>query len=151
MDIRPRSESDLPRVVDVLRRTHEGGYPARWPDDPAAWLSPPGHLAAWTVTVDDDPVGHVGLAAPAIDEAPLVTRLFVHPDHRGRGLADALLATVEDSAAAPVLRLDVTEETPGAWRLYERRGWRVTHRVPADWSKPDGSVPVMRWYEKRLR
>lgn len=151
MDIRPRSESDLPRVVDVLRRTHEGGYPARWPDDPAVWLSPPGHLAAWTATVDDDPVGHVGLAAPAVDEPPLVTRLFVHPDHRGRGVADALLATVEDSSAAPVLRLDVTEETPGAWRLYERRGWRMTHRVPADWSKPDGSVPVMRWYEKRLR
>ncbi len=128
-----------PRVVDVLRRTHEGGYPARWPDDPAAWLSPPGHLAAWTV--DDDPVGHVGLAAPAID-APLVTRLFVHPDHRV-----AERCTVEEGGrAGPAAR-----RHRGAWRLYERRGWRMTHRVPADWSKPDGSVPVMRWYEKRLR
>ena len=48
-------------------------------------------------------------------------------------------------------QLDVTEETPGAWRLYERRGWRLTHRSPADWAKPDGTVSTMRWYEKRLR
>ncbi len=168
MHIRPRRDDDLEHLVEVLRRTHdEDGYPARWPDDPASWLTPPGHLAAWTAWSSGSVVGHVGLAAPDPDAAPLVTRLVVHRDHRGLGIADALLATAEAAAAAtaepaadaaaavtaavPTLRLDVTEETPGAWRLYERRGWRLTHRSPADWAKPDGTVPTMRWYEKRLR
>ncbi|QKS12229.1 GNAT family N-acetyltransferase [Curtobacterium sp. Csp1] len=182
MHIRPRRDDDLEHLVEVLRRTHrEDGYPARWPDDPASWLTPPGHLAAWTAWSSGSVVGHVGLAAPDPDAAPLVTRLVVHRDHRGLGIADALLATAEAAAGAaaataaaaaaaaakataepaadaaadapdvPTLRLDVTEETPGAWRLYERRGWRLTHRSPADWAKPDGTVPTMRWYEKRLR
>lgn len=177
MHIRPRRDDDLEHLVEVLRRTHrEDGYPAHWPDDPASWLTPPGHLAAWTAWSSGSVVGHVGLAAPDPDAAPLVTRLVVHRDHRGLGIADALLATAEAAAGAaaaaaakataepadadaaadataavPTLRLDVTEETPGAWRLYERRGWRLTRRSPADWAKPDGTVPTMRWYEKRLR
>lgn len=174
--IRPRRDDDLEQLVEVLRRTHrQDGYPARWPEDPASWLTPPGHLAAWTAWSSGNAIGHVGLAAPDPDAAPLVTRLVVHRDHRGLGIADALLTTAEAAAAAatatatatateataeasygataavPTLRLDVTEETPGAWRLYERRGWRLTHRSPADWAKPDGTVPTMRWYEKRLR
>lgn len=152
MHIRPRRDDDLQHLVRVLRRTHdEDGYPAHWPDDPTVWLTPPGHLAAWTAWSSGSVVGHVGLAVPDSDAAPLVTRLLVHPDHRGHGTADALLATAEGSVESPLLRLDVTEESPGAWRLYERRGWRMTHRSPADWAKPDGSVPVLRWYEKRLR
>ncbi|MCM3520880.1 MULTISPECIES: GNAT family N-acetyltransferase [unclassified Curtobacterium] len=152
MHIRPRRDDELEHLVRVLRRTHdEDGFPAHWPDDPVAWLTPPGHRSAWTAWSSGSVVGHVGLAAPAAAAAPLVTRLVVHPDHRGQGVADALLAAAEASAASPVLRLDVTEETPGAWRLYERRGWRLTHRSPADWAKPDGTVPTMRWYEKRLQ
>ena len=152
MQIRPRGDDDLQHLVQVLRRTHDAdGYPAHWPDDPASWLTPPGHLGAWTAWWSGTAVGHVGLAAPDTDAAPLVTRLVVHPEHRGLGIADALLATAEAAAAVPTLRLDVTEETPGAWRLYERRGWRLTLRSPAEWAKPDGTVPTMRWYEKRLR
>ncbi len=100
MHIRPRRDDDLEHLVEVLRRTHdEDGYPARWPDDPASWLTPPGHLAAWTAWSSGSVVGHVGLAAPDPDAAPLVTRLVVHRDHRGLGIADALLATAEAAAA----------------------------------------------------
>jgi GNAT superfamily N-acetyltransferase len=77
-----------------------------WPADPAEWLSPSGSATAW---VAEDPaagsiVGHVcvvrgvddpvvaSLAGVASDRLASVSRLFVSPAARGRGLAQALLA-----------------------------------------------------------
>ena len=81
---------------------------------------------------------------------PEVTRLFVDPAHRGKGVADALLEAAEASAPGTHLRLDVAEERPDAWRLYERRGWCMTGRGPGDWCTPSGEVPTVRYYAKRV-
>jgi len=148
--ITPRTDEHLHDLVEVLWRVHAGGYPATWPGDPAAWLSPDGLLYTRVAIVDGRVVGHVGVAVPAPGRMPQVTRLFVDPDARGRGVADALLAEAEAVAPGTHLRLDVTEETPAAWRLYERRGWCLTGRGPADWAKPSGEVPTVRYYAKRV-
>ncbi|MBK0296698.1 hypothetical protein IAE22_32715 [Bacillus sp. S34] len=67
-----------------------------------------------------------------------------------RQVRDRELAAAEAAAPGTHMRLDVTEETPEAWRLYERRGWCMTGRGPADWSKPSGEVPTVRYYAKRV-
>lgn len=66
----------------------------------------------WEVTY-----GH--LPAPA-DRA--IGSLYVHPDHRGTGLADRLLAASLDDR--PVY-LWIIDGNVRAARFYERRGWRA--------------------------
>ncbi len=100
--VRPRSDEDLPACVCVLEEVHASGeYPMWWPTDPAQWLSPSGCAAAW---VAEDPaagsiVGHVcvvrGVDDPVVasltgvtsDGLASVSRLFVSPAARGRGVA----------------------------------------------------------------
>lgn len=150
MRISERTDADLDALVEVLRRVHDGGYPASWPTDPRSWVSPCGLVHAWVAIADGRVVGHVGVAVAAPGRTAEVTRLFVDPAYRGHGLADQLLDAAEHGAPGSHVRLDVTEETPSAWRLYERRGWRLTGRGPADWAKPSGEVPTMRYYAKRV-
>ena len=63
-----------------------------------------------------------------------VARLYsiaVHPDHRGRGLAAALLSDAERQARKRrrrALRLEVREDNRPAIRLYERSGYRPIGR-----------------------
>ena len=79
-----------------------------------------------------------------------VSRLFVSPTARGRGLGlgTALLAAVSSWAAAQDLRLmlDVVDDGAPAVTLYERLGWRLVDRRPADWTTPQGRRPPLRIY-----
>jgi GNAT superfamily N-acetyltransferase len=57
--------------------------------------------------------------------------MWVHPDQRGKGGADALVLSVKDWAAevgATQVRLKVVESNDRAWRCYERAGFRATGR-----------------------
>ncbi|MFJ8861761.1 GNAT family N-acetyltransferase [Streptomyces sp. NPDC102451] len=59
-----------------------------------------------------------------------VKRVYVHDEHRGRGLARAALDAVESSARAlgvTRLSLQTGKLQPEAMGLYERQGW---HRIP---------------------
>ena len=107
--IRPRRDADLPALCAVLREVHRGsGSPSVWPADPAAFLAPP-TLGSWVAELDGAAVGQVTLrpaAEPPPDwiaatglagtglattgrgaaEVAVVSRLFVAPAARGRGL-----------------------------------------------------------------
>jgi len=57
--------------------------------------------------------------------------MWVHPDHRGTGAADALVSSVKAWAAevgATQVRLKVVESNARARRCYERSGFRATGR-----------------------
>jgi GNAT superfamily N-acetyltransferase len=146
--IRPRTAADLDACVLALRAVHEeGGYPLNWPRDPAAWLDPPGVLAAWIWVSPDDPgeiAGHVLVTSPG-----MVNRLFVAPAHRGRGIGAQLLAEVRQWAAARHLdlRLDVIDRSrSAAIALYERTGWIYERTDAADWKDPSGEPVHVRIY-----
>jgi GNAT superfamily N-acetyltransferase len=116
---------------------HADGYPSTR-DQPETFLAPPHEVAAWVAVRDGAAAGHVALHAPARsdtvdfaasrlgtdDRYVLVSRLFVAPSARGRGMARALLRTVAGHARSAEGRpvLDVGTDFASAVSLYESEG-----------------------------
>jgi len=162
--VRERAVDDLPDCVEALQAVHvTDGYPTYWPQDPGGWLSPAGLAATWVGLDGDGTVlGHVcavgevdDLVVAALVGAPVerlvsVSRLFVSPAARGRGLGlgAALLAEVQrwSQQRGLQLMLDVVDDGAPAVRLYERLGWRLVDRRDADWLTPDGRRHRLRIY-----
>lgn len=161
MSVRRRCPDDLPGCVRTLEIVHVvDRYPMRWPADPPGWLSPRGLRAAWVAEREGAVVGHVsvvgGTANPeTAARAGLlphlscsVSRLFVAPSGRGRGLGAELLGVASCFALAEGLELmlDVIEDGGPAVALYERLGWRLVQRRTADWTTPEGDRLPARVY-----
>jgi GNAT superfamily N-acetyltransferase len=75
---------------------------------------------------DDEALGCGALRALAADAAE-VKRMYVAPSARGRGVAKALLAALEDAARErgwTTLRLETGPRQPEAIGLYSRAGYR---------------------------
>ena len=159
--IRPRRDSDLPALCAALQEVHvASNYPSVWPADPAAFLAPPG-LGAWVAELGGEPVGQVTLR-PAGEPLPewitatglgaaevaVVSRLFVAPAARGRGLARALFRAAWAEARTLGRRaiLDVHVAAAGPIRLYEAEGWVRVATMDAPWRDPDGTSPRMHVY-----
>jgi putative acetyltransferase len=77
-------------------------------------------------------------------------RMFVPPQHRGRGLGHFMLAFLEQHAAAQgcvLIRLETGIHQPEALRLYERAGYR--RRTPfGDYREDPNSVFMERSLER---
>ena len=160
--IRPRRESDLPALLDAIWRVHtRDAYPSVWPAEPLAFIAPPS-LGAWVAEVGGQVAGQVVLRpagsplpdwmrAAGLTEAAqiaVVSRLFVRPDLRGLGLARQLLGTAHREALRLGCRavLDVHQKNPAAIRLYDQEGWQRVATVPAPFTDPDGSTPLVHVY-----
>ncbi|MER6509321.1 GNAT family N-acetyltransferase [Nonomuraea sp. NPDC001636] len=144
MAVRPRTPSDLSACTDALALVHAADrYPVDWPADPQGWLTPGDLLRAWVAVEEGRVLGHVGLAGTG--EGPQVTRLFVVPAARGRGLAPLLLDTVRKAAGTPVL-LEVSDEGRAAVALYERLGWRRVGSTRARWLNAAGEPALLHHY-----
>jgi GNAT superfamily N-acetyltransferase len=137
--IRPRTEDDLEPLVRALALVTEADrYPDRWPADPAGWIRARGIIDAWVADEGGGPLGHVSLrwpgdhtpvrmwrAAGGTGECAVVSRLFVVPAARRRGLGLALLDAACARAAELHRRpvLDVHDDNRAAIALYRRLGW----------------------------
>ncbi|GBF06991.1 hypothetical protein DAERI_110173 [Deinococcus aerius] len=160
--IRPRTGADLPALERAMRQVHEtDGYPTTWPDDPRAFLAPPGTVGEWVAELQNEAMGQVVLR-PVFDPVPgwvratglpapevlILSRLFVAPAGRGQGLGRELFRTAWAGAEALGKRaiLDVHHRNLSAVRLYEGEGWRRVATVDGDWLEPDGSVPRVHVY-----
>jgi GNAT superfamily N-acetyltransferase len=85
-------------------------------------------VVTWIGYADDVPV--VTASLRRLPDRHEVKRVFVHGDHRGRGLARAALGAVESTArqlGIERLWLQTGALQPEARALYAREGW---HRVP---------------------
>lgn len=159
-DVRYRTDRDLADCVRVLAEVHErDGYPVNWPDRPGPWLTPPSLVAAWVVDLDGRIAGHAGLsrsgagdAAPGlwsdrtgvgVDGTAVLSRLFVAPSARGRGLGASLVSEAVVEARRRGLHpvLDVVASDTAAAALYERLGWQFLATVEQRWG-PDQRVAV---------
>ncbi|MER7751533.1 GNAT family N-acetyltransferase [Kitasatospora sp. NPDC097643] len=148
VSVRRRRPADLADCVRVLGDVHRtDGYPADWPDRPAAWLTPGGLLAAWIASAAEPDgsegglAGHVGLARSAPgDVAPglwstrtggrpeltaVIGRLYVAPAARGHRIGARLMASAVAHARALGLHpvLDVLAADTPAVAFYRRLGW----------------------------
>ncbi|WP_206068161.1 GNAT family N-acetyltransferase [Nonomuraea composti] len=141
MDIRPRTPADLPACVEALAAVQAADrYPVNWPDDPGAWLTPAGMTAAWLAIEAGAVLGHV-----AITRDQEVSRLFVTPAARGRGVAARLLESARSSTPLP-LKLEVSSEGRAAIGLYERLGWRRVASSRATWLNAAGEPALLHHY-----
>jgi GNAT superfamily N-acetyltransferase len=139
--IRPRRSEDVEPCLTLLRGVYGADrYPVRWPQDPAGWLAARDGLAAWVSETDGALDGHLSLhgtdetrarrqwrdAVPVpVERLAVVSRFFVAPAARGRGIGSALIETAQDHAAERGLRLvlDVAHHNHDAIGFYMRRGW----------------------------
>lgn len=83
--------------------------------------------AAWVAAHENCIVGHVVV----VDKpgALWVSRLFARPGHRGSIVGDSLLQQARIGGAS---MLDVIERCSKAIELYERTGWTLVDRRPAE-------------------
>jgi ribosomal protein S18 acetylase RimI-like enzyme len=146
--VRARTDTDLDATVAMAWEVYElDGYPARLPDDLAAFLAAPDAYGAWVAEHGSAVVGHVALHphGPAsafasteletpVDRLGVVARLLVSPSARRLGVGRRLLDHASREAMARGLWpiLDVAAHYEGAIRLYEACGWRrageITYR-----------------------
>jgi putative acetyltransferase len=99
------------------------GFAAADPFDPEAFTGPVGGF--WVATHNDLPVGSIALT-PLDPHAAELDVMYVTPEHRGTGVAKALLAALEEHARVAgvvVLRLRAGEPQPEALRFYTAAGF----------------------------
>ena len=72
-------------------------------------------------------------------------KLYVHPDHHGRGIGSRLLAEVESRVDGDELWLEVVDGNEQAFAFYRARGFEEVERTPDGGQWPDDV-----WLRKRL-
>jgi putative acetyltransferase len=79
--------------------------------------------------------------------------MYVRPEARGRGVADAVLARVEVEARAAglaVLRLETGDRQHAAMRFYERAGFRRCDAFGAYAAMAPAAIATSVFYEKAI-
>lgn len=82
-----------------------------------------------------------------------VAKMLVHRKARRQGLAQRLLAAVEEAARAAEKTVLVLDTATGsdAERLYQRAGWQRVGMVPDYALMPDGAMCGTTFFYKRVR
>jgi GNAT superfamily N-acetyltransferase len=145
---------DHPDAV-ALRSAHETYGDELYASDAASMhrftsevLDPATVLLTVVAYVDDEPVGHACLRALGGSMAGdlEIKRMYVQPDARGSGVADALLAAVEQRAqeeGVPRVVIHTGDRQLAALRFYDRHGY-----TPIDVFPPYEAVTYSRCFEK---
>ena len=113
-------EAMIAELTPLYGRIDIPGAPSATPAD----FSPPG--GSCLVGYDDGEPICVGGIKRLPDGACEIKRMYVVPQTRGRGVAKALLAALEDEARAlgyTVARLDTGPHQPHAERMYREAGY----------------------------
>jgi GNAT superfamily N-acetyltransferase len=114
-----------------------------------------GSTVLFVAFVDDEPAGTVQLSPEQKPNQPHradVHKLLVYSRHRNRGVAQALMEAVEETAKARsrwLLCLDTATGSP-AERLYEKLGWQRMGVMPRHAMWPQGGFCDTTFFWKDL-
>ena len=145
--LRPAVAADADAVASIWYSGWGDGHLGNVPDELVAirteesfWTRAPGRIGETTVAVVGDQVA--GFVMVVADE---VEQVYVSGEHRGSGVAGALIAEAERQIQAnghPEAWLAVATGNARARRFYERSGW--TDAGPFDYpaSTESGAIPV---------
>ncbi|MER5445739.1 GNAT family N-acetyltransferase [Streptomyces sp. NPDC002764] len=145
--LRPAAPADAPALAAIWRTGWRDGHLGHVPDELVAVRTPESFAARAAERVADTVVATrggavVGFVVVVGDE---VEQLYVAAEHRGAGVAGALLARAEEVVRRRGHRrawLAVVAGNARARRFYERQGW--ADEGPFDYAAegPDGPVTV---------
>lgn len=155
---RAEGDADVQRSVDVYNAVH--------PRDPASLSEAheterqSRHFAVFLAELDGELAGGGHILVPSYTDVPAAS-LYVLAERRGRGVGQALYATVSSWAAdrgATALRGGVDEDDPESLAWAERRGFRERSRdaqVELDLGRydprpaePPAGVELVTWAER---
>ena len=111
-------------------------------------------MVLWVAESDGQVVGTVQLALNGKENGSHradVRKLLVLRTHRGRGIAAALMKTVDEYAAAngrTLLVLDTIAGSPAEF-VYRHLGWQKVGEIPDYAAMPDGELRPTAYYYKR--
>ena len=140
--IAPIREEDLPAVLAIEAAT----FSAPWTEEMFRWeLEQAGTGLAWVARRGERGVGYLFTWVVAGEFH--INNIAVAPDHRGQGIANALLKTGLEAAVARGARvalLEVRESNAPARALYARWGFAVAGRRKRYYSHPTEDALLMR-------
>jgi GNAT superfamily N-acetyltransferase len=128
-----------------LTQRHHGSPGSGAMPSPAYFEPPDGTFLA--VFADDEPAGCGGVGRLDATTGEL-RRMYVLPEHRGKGLGRLILEALEDAArdlGYETMRLETGNEAPEAIGLYTSAG-----NTPCACWKPFADDPKSRCFEKQL-
>jgi ribosomal protein S18 acetylase RimI-like enzyme len=124
-DVRLRAVADSPHAFDATRAAERSRSRSDW----KRWLEPG---AVFLLGEGPAPRGIVRADPDREDPSRVyVAAVWVRPEDRGTGAADAMVAAAvawARDAGFRTMRLDVVADDARARRFYERNGFRVTGR-----------------------
>jgi ribosomal protein S18 acetylase RimI-like enzyme len=143
--LRPATPDDAPAVAAIWHAGWRDGHLGNVPDELVAARTEASFLPRAMERVPTTTVAEIdGVVAgfvTVIDDE--VEQVYVSADHRGRGVADALMESAERHLARsgrPTAWLAVVAGNQRARRFYERRGW--VDGGLFDHQAPDGERPL---------
>lgn len=138
-------------LIGELDQTLSAEYPPeqRHGLAPDAIFQP--RIRFFVARLDGEAVGCGGVAL--FDDFAEVKRMYVRDAARGRGVAQALLARIEEEARAAgltILRLETGDEQHAAMRLYMRAGFQRCAVFGDYATMPPKAIATSVFFEKRL-
>ncbi len=146
--IRPLADSDLDLDLVECHRAEmfrEMGCPeadlAAIRADFRVWLEPrlrDGSYFGWVIEQDQCPAAGLGMMVldwpphpyhPVDSRRAYILNVFVEPEHRGKGLAKALMVLARGEAKKRGITFMVLHASPQGRPLYEKLGWKPTSEM----------------------
>jgi putative acetyltransferase len=146
-----RPTEEVRALVGELEAELAAGYPPEQRHGLAIEAIFQPHVRFFVARLADEAVGCGGVALFA--DFAEVKRMYVRPAARGRGIAEGLLARIEDVARAAgqgVLRLETGDRQRAAMRFYERCGFRRCAAFAPYTAMPAHAIATSVFFEKPI-